>query len=158
MNQKPIVCFEGEYGFLSNFYRRYMVVTLFGEQLAVRSVEHGFQASKATKIEDAIAVQHTSTPAQAKRMGRKIMMRSDWERAANERGEPTKVIVMRELLLSKFSDPELRAQLLATGSRHLIEGNTWGDTYWGMCQDERGWRGQNWLGRLLMECRGSYGA
>jgi len=44
--------------------------------------------------------------------------------------------------------------LLATGRRRLIEGNIWGDRYWGACQDEDGqWVGENRLGELLMEVR-----
>jgi len=31
----------------------------------------------------------------------------------------------------------------------LIEGNTWGDTYWGVCRG----RGSNNLGKLLMKIR-----
>jgi len=40
-------------------------------------------------------------------------------------------------------------RLLATGDQELIEGNTWGDRFWGVCDGE----GQNQLGRLLMELR-----
>jgi predicted NAD-dependent protein-ADP-ribosyltransferase YbiA (DUF1768 family) len=61
---------------------------------------------------------------------------------------------MRECLESKFADPELRMKLLATGSRNLIEGNRWGDTFWGV---SRG-KGQNLLGVLLKELRGELGA
>ena len=44
---------------------------------------------------------------------------------------------------------ELREQLLATGEAQLIEGNTWNDTFWGVCKG----KGQNWLGRILVEVR-----
>lgn len=44
--------------------------------------------------------------------------------------------------------------LLNTGEAELIEGNTWGDKFWGAVWDkELGWVGQNWLGKLLMEER-----
>jgi predicted NAD-dependent protein-ADP-ribosyltransferase YbiA (DUF1768 family) len=50
----------------------------------------------------------------------------------------------------KFSThQELRERLLATGEAELIEGNTWNDTFWGVCKGE----GQNWLGKILMEVR-----
>lgn len=42
-----------------------------------------------------------------------------------------------------------RVRLLATGSAELIEGNVWNDTFWGVCRG----RGQNHLGRILMEVR-----
>ena len=56
---------------------------------------------------------------------------------------------MRTCLIEKFSDPVLRDKLMATGNCQLIEGNTWGDRYWGVCDGV----GQNHLGRLLMEIR-----
>jgi predicted NAD-dependent protein-ADP-ribosyltransferase YbiA (DUF1768 family) len=56
---------------------------------------------------------------------------------------------MRDLLRQKFAHPELRRLLLATGDAELVEGNTWGDRFWGVCAG----RGQNHLGRLLMAIR-----
>ena len=62
--------------------------------------------------------------------------------------------IMLGLLRKKFSDPKKAGLLLATGRRRLIEGNIWGDRYWGACQDEDGqWVGENRLGELLMEVR-----
>ena len=55
------------------------------------------------------------------------------------------------LLRRKFENPELRAKLLATGNTELIEGNTWGDTFWGA--ELRTGRGQNMLGKLIMKVR-----
>jgi len=37
---------------------------------------------------------------------------------------------MRAVLAAKFSDPDLRARLVATGSAELVEENTWGDRFW----------------------------
>ena len=59
---------------------------------------------------------------------------------------------MRTALQLKFSDPTLRAQLIATGDAELIEGNTWNDTFWGVCRGT----GKNMLGTLLMELRSSF--
>ena len=62
-----------------------------------------------------------------------------------------KLNVMRDLVWRKFSeDPELRAKLLATGDAELVEGNAWGDTFWGV--DQSG-KGENHLGKILMETR-----
>jgi len=61
---------------------------------------------------------------------------------------------MRGLLRQKFSEPRQARQLLSTGRRRLVEGNHWGDRYWGMCQGEaEEWVGENRLGELLMEVR-----
>jgi predicted NAD-dependent protein-ADP-ribosyltransferase YbiA (DUF1768 family) len=65
-----------------------------------------------------------------------------------------KISIMRSLLEQKFDakmNPELRAQLLATGTKHLEEMNWWGDTFWGTNKEGKG---ENMLGRLLMEVRG----
>jgi len=55
-------------------------------------------------------------------------------------------------LTQKFFDADLRAKLLATGNEELIEGNTWGDTFWGVCDG----KGLNKLGQLLMVVRQMY--
>jgi predicted NAD-dependent protein-ADP-ribosyltransferase YbiA (DUF1768 family) len=56
---------------------------------------------------------------------------------------------MLNLLRQKFQNPELREKLLCTGKLELIEGNYWGDTYWGVCRGV----GENRLGKLLMLVR-----
>jgi predicted NAD-dependent protein-ADP-ribosyltransferase YbiA (DUF1768 family) len=57
---------------------------------------------------------------------------------------------MRELLRQKFAKPSILAdRLIDTGNCQLIEGNYWGDTFWGVCKG----KGENWLGKLLMEIR-----
>ena len=56
---------------------------------------------------------------------------------------------MRDLLRQKFAREPLRSQLLATGEAKLIEGNHWGDTFWGVCRGQ----GENHLGMLLMKAR-----
>lgn len=57
---------------------------------------------------------------------------------------------MEGLIRQKFSNDEaLKNRLLATGEQDLIEGNTWGDHFWGVCRGE----GQNTLGKILMIVR-----
>ena len=42
--------------------------------------------------------------------------------------------------------------------RELIEGNTWGDTFFGMIKDSQGkWTGENNLGKILMQIRDELG-
>jgi predicted NAD-dependent protein-ADP-ribosyltransferase YbiA (DUF1768 family) len=59
---------------------------------------------------------------------------------------------MRELVGTKFRDNFiLRRQLILTGNEQLIEGNNWGDTFWGV--DLRTGKGDNHLGKILMQIR-----
>jgi hypothetical protein len=71
-------------------------------------------------------------------------IRKDWP--AN------RVKTMIELLLIKFEpNTKLAEELLATGDKYLIEGNYWGDVFWGY--DTNLERGNNLLGRALMYIR-----
>jgi ribA/ribD-fused uncharacterized protein len=132
-----ITNFRGQYGFLSNFFPT--PITICGE--VYPSVEHAFQAMKAVREVDRVNIQKALNPAAAKRMGKQIKMRQDWEHI--------KIMVMLDCLHAKFCDPQLRMALLSTGSSVLIEGNTWGDRFWGVCNGS----GLNWLGELLMHVR-----
>jgi ribA/ribD-fused uncharacterized protein len=106
------------------------------------SVEHAFQAAKATREKDRTAIRLAATPMKAKERGAKVLLPRDWEKR--------KLLVMRSLLRRKFSPAtELAVMLLATGDAVLIEGNDWGDDFWGQCNGS----GKNHLGRMLMEIR-----
>jgi ribA/ribD-fused uncharacterized protein len=132
-----IESFSGEYRFLSNFW--YAPIEF--EWLTYPTIEHAFQAAKTTVEEFRIAVRDSGGPGHAKRMGRQIPLRPDWE--------DIKIAVMYSLLQQKFSGPVLANALVATGDAELIEGNTWNDTFWGVCDGN----GQNHLGKLLMKVR-----
>ena len=57
---------------------------------------------------------------------------------------------MRGLVLDKFLyNVKLADKLLATEDAILIEGNTWDDVFWGVCDG----KGENWLGKILMDVR-----
>ena len=63
--------------------------------------------------------------------------------------EQIKVTVMTQILREKFRHPVLRAQLVRTHPRPLVEVNAWGDHFWGVCHGH----GDNHLGRILMTLR-----
>jgi ribA/ribD-fused uncharacterized protein len=86
-------------------------------------------------------IQAAGTPGRAKRMGRKAPLREDWEEI--------RVSVMTDLVRQKFSLPGLQRRLLATGDQEIVEGNTWGDVFWGVCRG----KGQNQMGKILMKIR-----
>lgn len=130
--------FKGSYEFLSNFYKSPLVM---GERVFT-TVEHAYQAAKAETPEDFTYVASAATAAEAKKRGRKIVLRDDWEAA--------KFGVMRNLLAIKFEPKTMLAEmLLLTDPHELIEGNWWGDRIWGVCKGT----GENWLGWLLMAQR-----
>ena len=90
---------------------------------------------------DASASTYGAPVKMKRKLGRKVTLQAGWD--------SMRVAVMRELLRTKFSDNVLRALLLETGHADLVEGNSWQDVFWGVCRG----KGENWLGRLLMEVR-----
>ena len=136
--------FTGPYAFLSNFHPR----TLVHDGLQCASAEHAFNAAKTLDTAAAEQVRTAATPAIAKRLGRQVPLREHWD-------DVVRFEVMRAVLEAKFTDPDLRAQLLATGTALLVEGTTWHDQAWGQCacDGHRLWPGTNHLGRMLMGLR-----
>ena len=129
--------FKGQYRFLSNFW----IVNLRIGDMHFTSAEHAYQAAKSLDQQDWANISSCETPGDAKRAGRLLKLRPDWE--------SIKLDVMEIILKEKFSHPELAHKLVETGDQELIEGNHWGDTFWGVCRNQ----GQNHLGRLLMKIR-----
>ncbi len=155
--------------FLSNFYA--VPVVLGG--VTYPSVEHAYQSAKfspsvltslnqeqkdalaeilkekgyAETITDfsAIFQKPTITSGIIKSIANQLrnwgFVRADWDDA--------RVEVMINLLIQKFSLPEFREKLRDTKDLYLIEGNTWEDTLWGVCDG----KGKNLLGRALMNLR-----
>jgi len=129
--------FRGEHDYLSNFYS----CPVEYDGLTYQNTEAAFQAAKCVDRNEREKFVSLS-PGQAKKLGRKVDLREDWE--------TVKIDVMRDVLKSKFSlNSELREKLIATGDVELIEGNHWNDRFWGVCRG----KGQNHLGKLLMELR-----
>lgn len=129
--------FVGEYKFLSNMYP--CIIEVEGQKYP--SAEHAFQAMKSLNTNDRIAMSVCRSPEEAKQAGKLLNLRSDWEQV--------KVNLMYEILKKKFSNPELAEKLRSTKNEELIEGNTWGDKFWGVYKGQ----GENQLGKLLMKIR-----
>lgn len=126
-----------KYGFLSNFY----LSTIYVDKKPYASVEHAYQAHKVLDTNSQELIRKAATPQEAKKLGRCVQLRSDWEEI--------KIPLMHSFLRQKFENPFLQHMLLETGEAELIHVNTWNDKFWGVCRGV----GQNWLGRLLMEIR-----
>lgn len=136
--------FRGDYGFLSNFH----ACRVEYQGIWYQNAEAAFQAQKCINEEDKLGF--CGLPAaRAKRRGRQVLLRPDWE--------TVKVGLMEEIVRAKFTqNPHLAEKLLATGRQQIAEGNTWGDTCWGV--DARTGKGENHLGRILMKVREELGA
>lgn len=137
--------FSGKYFFLSNFYNAYLMY----EGDTYCSTEAAFQAAKTLDKKKRAEIARLS-PSDAKKAGRKVELRADWEDVKDD--------VMYEVCRAKFTMNDslhLRERLLATGDEELVEGNTWHDNYWGDCQCERckDIKGRNQLGKILMRIR-----
>jgi len=144
-----IGAFIGRFRFLSNFYPakvRY-------ESTRFPTVEHAYQAAKFLADVEVLVdgkvvrlrtlILEAKTPGKAKRLARKYahLQRPSWKKE--------KLSIMRELVRQKFSCYNMSRRLIQTGHYQIIEGNGWGDTFWGMC----GGNGKNHLGKILMELR-----
>lgn len=141
--KKEVNVFRGEYGFLSNMHP----ASFEWDGRVYRCSEAAFQSAKCL---DPFERERFSSMAGvvARREGKKVLLRKDWE--------DVKQGVMKEIVTAKFAqNPALLQKLTATGSMELKEGNTWHDTYWGV--DLRTGKGENHLGRILMEVRKELG-
>ena len=138
-----ITKFEGEFEFLSNFFP----IVIEYEGITYTSVEHAYQAAKTLDEDIRLSVASLISPGSAKKMGRVVQLRKDWEKI--------KISVMKELLLIKFSNQILSKKLSETGEQKIVEGNLWHDNFWGdcFCPQCIDIVGKNFLGQLLMQIR-----
>lgn len=130
--------FQGKYRFLSNFWP----AKVFLDGFQYPTVEHAYQAAKTFDLKKREEIRNADKPGLAKRLGKKVSIRKDWEKI--------KISIMYNLVKQKFfNNSILKESLLSTGDEELIEGNTWNDTFWGICNGV----GQNNLGKILMKIR-----
>ena len=133
-----IQSFSGEYRFLSNFWPS--PVEYAGKVWP--TAEHAYQAAKFVDPAKREAIRSDPDPRQAKKYGKAKGIRPDWAKI--------RVPIMKEIVKLKFEQhPDLMEKLKATGTQEIVEGNWWGDTFWGKCNG----RGENHLGKIHMEIR-----
>lgn len=127
--------FRGKYFFLSNFYS----ATVKYNGILYQNSEAAFQAQKCP---DQAKEFSQLTPDQAKHLGRHVSIRPEWDTVKDS--------IMTAIIIDKFNrHPDLKTRLIETNGEELIEGNTWGDKYWGQVNGE----GKNMLGKILMQTR-----
>lgn len=140
-----------KFGRRNNMYycfSNYYPCTIEYEGLTYNSVEAAFQAAKTLSRDERVLFTKMS-PSFAKRNGRKLNLRPDWEEV--------KLSIMKELIVAKSkSCPEFTRQLVSTKGKGIIEDTTgWHDNIWGSCSCEKckhKWKHNN-LGKILMEVR-----
>lgn len=139
MSEKEIRSFRGEHAFLSNFY----TAPFAWDGRSYLNAEAAFQSAKCLAPEERDAFSQLDG-VKAKHLGKHVPLRSDWEQV--------KTIIMEEVVRAKFTqNPDLARQLLDTGDAHICEGNSWGDTFWGVNTKTN--KGENHLGKILMQVR-----
>lgn len=129
--------FRGPKAFLSNFHP----APVYYDGVLYDTVEHAFQAAKTLNLEDRNIIQSCVTPGKAKRAGRAVNLRKDWN--------DVRVNIMKELVFQKFFMYLKLAQALTSIEGEIAEENEWGDTFWGTCDGV----GENNLGKILMAVR-----
>jgi len=139
-------CFRGDNFFLSNHYMADNF-SIDMDGMTFPSSEHCYMAAKTLDRAEREKICHARSPGQAKRLARKLghKQRKNWYHVQED--------VMLEILRRKFSHLELAEKLLSTGDTYLVEGNTWGDTWWGMAMEDGKLEGYNRLGHCLMRVR-----
>lgn len=149
---------RSQHAFLSNFYVR--IFQIQGVQYP--SNEHAYQSFKTEDPDAQFRIRVADNPAQAKRWGRQIKIRADWNElvgtpalravyqdAKGDILERTKDHYMFMGLTQKFTQlRDLRSKLLETGEEELVENTK--NSYWGCGEDGAG---VNKLGRMLMVIR-----
>jgi ribA/ribD-fused uncharacterized protein len=137
-----ILEFRGATRWLSNFHEQKIVF----REIEFPTNEHAYQADKCSEPRIRQIFATLQRPRYAQLLGQVIHCRTDWE--------DDKLRGMLEINRLKFANETLRTMLLETGDCQLIEGNSWHDNFWGTCLCEQcGNRGQNQLGKILMQIR-----
>lgn len=135
--------FNGENRYLSNFAN----IPVVFNGIKYDNSEAAFQAQKCDNANEMMLFVGKN-PSEAKRLGRKVKIRKDWEEV--------KFDLMHQIVYAKFSqNPIYRDKLLRTGDATLVEGNWWHDNIWGDCKCSKccSHQGQNSLGKILMQVR-----
>jgi ribA/ribD-fused uncharacterized protein len=140
-NDKDIYGFAGKHRWLSNMWPVEMEIN----GIKFVSSENAYQASKYQGQREVIAKLAKMPPFKAKAYAKDKL--NGW---TTEDFNSKKDKFMYIFVKKKFENPCLRRKLINTGSVHLEETNTWGDTYWGCCPQGVG---ENNLGKILMKVR-----
>lgn len=112
-----------------------------------QTAEHAYMWHKTNNEADKARIAGASTPEEAKKIGRTVTLREDWETVKRD--------VMKDVLRAKLiANPDLRIKLMITGNSPIFELTRWHDKVWGICSCQNcNFKGKNLLGKLWMELR-----
>ncbi len=146
-NYHPIDSFTGDYHFLSNFWEG-DPFEWFNPRVEklwhCKTGEHGYQADKSLSEVAQNAILEAVSPGMAKKLGRACVLDPEFDARS--------LATMASMLDAKFDlvkQPRITLRLIETYPARLVEGNTWGDVFWGQVNHV----GQNNLGKLLEKRR-----
>lgn len=124
-------------------------VPLIEDGISYTTVEHYYQAMKTLDISFRLFIAQSPTPSIAKRRGRSVKLRDDWELA--------KIDIMKTALKHKFSKGTSHYDKLKNYNHPIVEINYWHDNFWGKCMCHTCVTNNisytNCLGKLLEEIR-----
>lgn len=131
--------FKGSYRWLSNFW----IAPIVYEGIKYPATEHAYQAAKFSDSGRRLKIAMTASPSEAKALGQSNSGRVPfWHEQSLK--------VMYNVNLAKYTQHvDLQEMLIDTFPQVLQEGNTWNDTFWGVCKG----KGDNHLGKILMKLR-----
>lgn len=153
---EPVLFFKPEqpYGFMSNWWPSPFTI----DNVLFPTTEHHMMVMKALLMGDqamARTILNTKSPSAVKGLGKKVKNFSPqlWDTHKFE-------IVLTGNMAKFTQHPDLKQQLLATGDRIIAEASPY-DKIWGIgmaptdsrARNPANWKGQNLLGRILMEVR-----
>lgn len=154
---EKFVFFWGKDDIYSNFYysafRHQGIVFKWSEQAIMYRKAKLFGAHDICR-----KIMRASTPKECRDLGRSRDIPFD-----NDIWDKNKMRIYEEVLMDKFSNPQLKSKLLKTGNRIIAEASPF-DKIWGIglrednprAEDVNQWRGQNLLGEVLMRVRNNY--
>ena len=139
--------FAGEYAFLSNMYPCKIIY----KELEFPSSEHLYQWLKIPNTQEGQWWRDKIREAVHGKVAKKLANNPKCPKVDKfYEFDHIKLDRMKLAVYLKFTQNEDLAELLReTGDEELIEGNTWNDTFWGVCNGI----GQNHLGKILMKMR-----
>lgn len=129
--------------FINNWFSNFVPSPMEIDGRTWNDVESYFASQKTLDFNEQEKIRLAPNAGVAKRLGRKVKLRSDWDNIKED--------VMEKALRIKFKKgTSFYNKLKATGNSLIVEWNNWNDQYWGMTLDKKG---KNRLGEILMKIR-----